>query len=105
MGVTVKNLPAVKLFDGWFDERTYFKLDKAPMTVFDALDLIYSMISECTYKKVSDEKVEENDDKVNNFIAYSTNTKSKKHCQHYKKQYQEYMKKHSILKLDTLCYQ
>eukprot|EP00957_Ditylum_brightwellii_P179565 13678668-Ditylum_brightwellii.AAC.1 len=66
MGITVKKLPAAKLFDGWFDERMYFRSDKAPIKVSDILDLIYSMLSECSYKRVSNKKVEEYDDKVKN---------------------------------------
>eukprot|EP00957_Ditylum_brightwellii_P034353 2606545-Ditylum_brightwellii.AAC.1 len=64
MGVTVKKLPTVMLFDGWFDESTYFKLKNASIKVSDVLDLIYSMFSECTYQKVDDETVEEYDDEV-----------------------------------------
>eukprot|EP00957_Ditylum_brightwellii_P176997 13483199-Ditylum_brightwellii.AAC.1 len=63
MGVTVKKLPAVKLFDGWFDECMYFKSDTAPIKVSDVLNIIYSTLSERTYKKVSNEKGEEYDDK------------------------------------------
>eukprot|EP00957_Ditylum_brightwellii_P054085 4096685-Ditylum_brightwellii.AAC.1 len=76
MGVTVKKSPTVKLFDG--------------------------MLSERTYKKVNNETVEEYDDKVKTLIVYSTNAKSKKHYQCYKKQYQGYTKKYSKLKLDSL---
>eukprot|EP00957_Ditylum_brightwellii_P141511 10780119-Ditylum_brightwellii.AAC.1 len=61
MGVT-KKLPPVKLFDGWFDERMYFKSDKPPINVSDILDLIYSMLSEHTYKKINNETIEEYDD-------------------------------------------
>eukprot|EP00957_Ditylum_brightwellii_P007222 548787-Ditylum_brightwellii.AAC.1 len=63
MGVTCKKLPAVKLLDEWFDEHMYFKSDTAPIKFSDVLDLSYSMLSECTYKEVSNEKVEEYDDK------------------------------------------
>eukprot|EP00957_Ditylum_brightwellii_P119982 9156588-Ditylum_brightwellii.AAC.1 len=100
MGVTVKKSPAVKLFDGWFDEHTYFKSKNALIKVSDVLDLIYSMLSECTNKKVDDETVGEYDDKVKKIIVYYTNAKSKKHYQHYKKQYQDYTEKHIKLKLD-----
>eukprot|EP00957_Ditylum_brightwellii_P106912 8156831-Ditylum_brightwellii.AAC.1 len=79
MGVTVRKSPAVKLFDGWFDERTYFKLKNAPIKA-----------------------VEDYDDKVKRLIEYSTNAKYKKHYQHYEKQYQDYTEKHSKLKLDSL---
>eukprot|EP00957_Ditylum_brightwellii_P075196 5714603-Ditylum_brightwellii.AAC.1 len=65
MGVTRK-LPPVKLFDRWFDEHTYFESDKTPINVSDVLDLIYSMLSEHTYKKINDETVEKSDDKVKN---------------------------------------
>eukprot|EP00957_Ditylum_brightwellii_P181192 13801789-Ditylum_brightwellii.AAC.1 len=84
MGVT-KNLPPVKLFDGWFDERTYFESDKPPIKVSDVLDLIYSMLSKHTYKKINDETIEEYDDEVKKSIAYSNNAKTKKHYQRYKK--------------------
>eukprot|EP00957_Ditylum_brightwellii_P188256 14331086-Ditylum_brightwellii.AAC.1 len=87
MRVTVKKLPALKLFDGWFDKCVFFKLDTAPIKISDVLNIIYSMLSEHTYKKVSYEKVEEFDNEVKELIAYSTNTKSKAHYQHYKKQY------------------
>eukprot|EP00957_Ditylum_brightwellii_P040344 3053100-Ditylum_brightwellii.AAC.1 len=62
MGVTRKSSP-VKLFDGWFDERTYFKLDKPPIKVSDVLDLIYSMLSKHAYEKINNETIEEYDDK------------------------------------------
>eukprot|EP00957_Ditylum_brightwellii_P001355 106301-Ditylum_brightwellii.AAC.1 len=64
MGVTVRKSPFVKLFDGWFDERTYFELDNSPIKVSNVLDLIYSTLSECTYKKVDNETIEEYDDEV-----------------------------------------
>eukprot|EP00957_Ditylum_brightwellii_P138080 10526770-Ditylum_brightwellii.AAC.1 len=102
MGVTVKKLPTVKLFDGCFDERTYFESDKAPIKVPNVLDLIYSMLSERTYKKLNNEIIEEYDDKVDRLIAYSTNNKSNKHYQCYEKQYQDYTKKQSKLELDSL---
>eukprot|EP00957_Ditylum_brightwellii_P082702 6289060-Ditylum_brightwellii.AAC.1 len=82
MGVT-KKLPPVKLFNGWFDEHTYFKLDKPPINVSDVLDLIYSTLSEHMYEKTNNETVEEYDDKC------------------YKKQYQEYTKNHSKFPLDS----
>eukprot|EP00957_Ditylum_brightwellii_P006177 467148-Ditylum_brightwellii.AAC.1 len=78
MGVTRK-LPPVKLFDGWFDERTYFELDKPPIKVSDVLDLIYSTLSEHTHKTITNETIEEYDDEAKKLIAYSTNVKSKKH--------------------------
>eukprot|EP00957_Ditylum_brightwellii_P106852 8151760-Ditylum_brightwellii.AAC.1 len=84
MDVT-KKLPPVKLFDGWFDESTYFELEKPPIKVSDVLDLIYSTLSEHTYKKINDETTEEYDDKVKKFIAYSNNAKTKKHYQRYEK--------------------
>eukprot|EP00957_Ditylum_brightwellii_P017932 1351097-Ditylum_brightwellii.AAC.1 len=62
MGVT-KKLPSVKLFDGWFDERMYFESDKPPIKVSHILDLIYSTLSKHTYEKISNETVEEYDDK------------------------------------------
>eukprot|EP00957_Ditylum_brightwellii_P040660 3077361-Ditylum_brightwellii.AAC.1 len=62
MGVTKKS-PPFKLFDGWFDERMYFKLDKPSINVSDFLALIYSTLSEHTYKKINDETIEEYDDK------------------------------------------
>eukprot|EP00957_Ditylum_brightwellii_P045976 3487748-Ditylum_brightwellii.AAC.1 len=58
MGVTVKKLPAVKLFDGLFNKRMHFKSDKAPIKVSDFFDLIYSTLSECTDEGSNDEKVE-----------------------------------------------
>eukprot|EP00957_Ditylum_brightwellii_P085277 6485982-Ditylum_brightwellii.AAC.1 len=61
MGVTRNLLPA-KLFDGWFDERTYFKLDKPPINVSNVLDLIYSTLSEHIYEKINDDTIEEYDD-------------------------------------------
>eukprot|EP00957_Ditylum_brightwellii_P094756 7215903-Ditylum_brightwellii.AAC.1 len=61
MGVTKKS-PPVKLFDGWFYECTYFKLDKPSINVSNVLDLIYSMLSKHTYEKMNDETVEEYDD-------------------------------------------
>eukprot|EP00957_Ditylum_brightwellii_P200941 15317294-Ditylum_brightwellii.AAC.1 len=97
MGDTVKKLPAIKLFDQWFDEHIYFALDKAPIKISGILDLTFSTLNECTCKRSNNEKVEEFDDKVKELIAYSTNDKSKAHYQHYKKQYQEYTKKHSKL--------
>jgi hypothetical protein len=100
MGVTKKS-PPVKLFDGWFDERTYFESDKPSINVSDVLDLIYSTLSEHTYEKMNDETVEEYDDEVKKLIAYSTNAKSKKHYQRYEVQYQEYTKNHSKLPLDS----
>eukprot|EP00957_Ditylum_brightwellii_P199174 15182769-Ditylum_brightwellii.AAC.1 len=101
MGVTRK-LPPVKLFDGWFDECTYFELDKPPIKISDVLDLIYNMLSKHTYKKIDDETIEEYNDEVKKLIVYSTSAKSKKHYQRYKKQYQECTKNHSKLKLDSL---
>eukprot|EP00957_Ditylum_brightwellii_P200636 15294707-Ditylum_brightwellii.AAC.1 len=84
MGITVKKLPAVKLFDGWFDERMSFKSDKAPIKISDIFGLTYSTLSKRIYKKAINEKVEELDDNVKELIACSTNTKSKAHYQHYK---------------------
>eukprot|EP00957_Ditylum_brightwellii_P159088 12107950-Ditylum_brightwellii.AAC.1 len=65
MDVTRKS-PPVKLFDGWFDERMYFESGKPPINVSDVFDLIYSMLSEHTYKKINNETVEEYDDEVKN---------------------------------------
>eukprot|EP00957_Ditylum_brightwellii_P132748 10122625-Ditylum_brightwellii.AAC.1 len=62
--VVTKKSPPVKLFDRWFDECTYFKLDKPHINVADVLDLIYSTLSEHTYEKINDETIEEYDDKV-----------------------------------------
>eukprot|EP00957_Ditylum_brightwellii_P183585 13983858-Ditylum_brightwellii.AAC.1 len=62
MGVT-KKIPPVKLFNGWFVERTYFKSDKPSINVSNVLDLIYSALSKHTYEKMNDETVEEYDDK------------------------------------------
>eukprot|EP00957_Ditylum_brightwellii_P154497 11757731-Ditylum_brightwellii.AAC.1 len=64
MGIIVKKLPAVKLFNELFDECMYFKLDTALIKISDVLNLIYSMLSECTYKKVNDDKVEKFADEV-----------------------------------------
>eukprot|EP00957_Ditylum_brightwellii_P017989 1355807-Ditylum_brightwellii.AAC.1 len=61
MGVTKKS-PPIKLFDGWFDERMYFKSDKPSINVSGVLDLIYSTLSENTYVKMNDETIEEYDD-------------------------------------------
>ena len=58
MGVTARKLPAVKLFDGWFDEWMYFKSKNAPIKVSNVLDLIYSTLSERTYKKFDNETIE-----------------------------------------------
>eukprot|EP00957_Ditylum_brightwellii_P101180 7710834-Ditylum_brightwellii.AAC.1 len=79
----------------------YFELDKASVKVSDILDLIYSTLSECTYVRANNEKVVEFDDKVKKIIVYSTYAKSKAHYQCYEKQYQEYTKNHSKLKLDS----
>eukprot|EP00957_Ditylum_brightwellii_P210689 15365262-Ditylum_brightwellii.AAC.1 len=62
MGVTVKKLPVVGIFYGWFDECMYFKSDKPPIKISDILDLIYSMLSQRTYTKANKEKAEEFDD-------------------------------------------
>eukprot|EP00957_Ditylum_brightwellii_P209165 15360618-Ditylum_brightwellii.AAC.1 len=102
MGVTVRKSPVVLLFGGWFDEHTYFKLDKASSKVSYILDLIYSTLSECKHEKADNESVEEFDDKVKQLMLYSTNAKSKSHYQCYTKQYQDYMKTHSKLKLGSL---
>eukprot|EP00957_Ditylum_brightwellii_P087257 6641769-Ditylum_brightwellii.AAC.1 len=77
MGVT-KKLPPVKLFDGWFDESTYFKSDKPSINVSNVLDLIHSTLSKHAYEKINDDTVEEYDD-----------------------EYQEYTKNHSKLPLDS----
>eukprot|EP00957_Ditylum_brightwellii_P077649 5901229-Ditylum_brightwellii.AAC.1 len=61
MDVMFKKLPAVELFDGWFDEHTYFKLDKAPIKVSGILNLIYGTLNECTHERANNEKVEEFD--------------------------------------------
>eukprot|EP00957_Ditylum_brightwellii_P145611 11086835-Ditylum_brightwellii.AAC.1 len=61
MSVT-KKLPPVKLFDGWFDECTYFELDKPSINVSNVLDLIYSTLNQHTYEKINNETVEEYDD-------------------------------------------
>eukprot|EP00957_Ditylum_brightwellii_P107452 8198540-Ditylum_brightwellii.AAC.1 len=60
------------------------------------------MLSEHTYKKINDETIEDYDDEVKKLIAYSNNAKTKKHYQHYEKQYQEYRKNHNKLKLVSL---
>eukprot|EP00957_Ditylum_brightwellii_P209659 15362680-Ditylum_brightwellii.AAC.1 len=72
MGVTKKS-PLVKLFDGCFDERMYFELDKPPIKISNVLDLIYSMLSKHTYEKIDDETIDEYDDEVKKLVAYSTN--------------------------------
>eukprot|EP00957_Ditylum_brightwellii_P074835 5687160-Ditylum_brightwellii.AAC.1 len=84
MGVT-KKLPHVKLFDGRFDDSTYFESDKPPIKVSDVLDLIYSALSKHMYEKINDETIEEYDDEGKKLIAYSNNAKTKKHYQRYKK--------------------
>eukprot|EP00957_Ditylum_brightwellii_P169204 12879079-Ditylum_brightwellii.AAC.1 len=65
MGVTVEKSPSVKLYDRWFDERTYFGSDKPLLKISDVLNLVYSMLRKHTYKKIDDETIEEYDDKVN----------------------------------------
>eukprot|EP00957_Ditylum_brightwellii_P178989 13634279-Ditylum_brightwellii.AAC.1 len=86
MGVTVRKLPPVKLFDGWLDEHTYFESDKPSIKISNILNLIYSTLSKYTYKKINDKTIKEYDDEVKKLIAYSTNSKTKKHYQHYKNQ-------------------
>eukprot|EP00957_Ditylum_brightwellii_P177798 13543352-Ditylum_brightwellii.AAC.1 len=100
MGVT-KESPPVKLFDGWFDERTYFESDKPPIKVSDILDFIYSTLSEHAYEKINNETIEEYDDEVKELIVYSNNDNTKKHYQRYETQYQDYTKNHRKLKLDS----
>eukprot|EP00957_Ditylum_brightwellii_P066994 5085562-Ditylum_brightwellii.AAC.1 len=102
MGVTAKKSPPVKLYDGWFDDCTYFELDKPPIKISNILNLIYSTLSKHKYKKIDNETIEEYDDEVKKNIVYSSNAKTKKHYQHYKKQYQDYTKTHSKLPLDSL---
>eukprot|EP00957_Ditylum_brightwellii_P007187 545600-Ditylum_brightwellii.AAC.1 len=63
MGVTVRKVPLVKLFDGWLDERTYFESGKPPIKVLGIFKLIYSMLSKHTYNKIDNETIEEYNDK------------------------------------------
>eukprot|EP00957_Ditylum_brightwellii_P089904 6846808-Ditylum_brightwellii.AAC.1 len=57
---------------------------------------LMNYIKQTYVQKINDETIAEYDDEVKKLIAYSTNAKTTKHYQRYKKQY------HSKLKLDSL---